>query len=214
MPAKSPRLRFKPVLRLADGAAFGLHVETDQQYEDQFRPRLHVDAPLQQSAAWLSDLIERACRLADETGAPQRPISITAPIAALTDPDTPFACEAACRRTRILPQEIRIDFPDAAVAPLEDFAFDKLDALRKRGFRVGLDARRSWRTPMNARARQTFEAVRIAPDLIEQLEIPMSRMEAACNDGVALIADGARWRDCDRLAELGIHFALSPRSDS
>jgi hypothetical protein len=212
--AKAPRLRFKPVLRLADGAAFGLHVETDMAFEDSFRPRHFSDAAQPSSAQWLGDMIERAARLADDTNQTARPLSITAPLAALADADTAMACEAGARRTRLLPQEIRIDFVDGSVAALEDFALDRLDAIRKRGFRVGLDARKSWRTPMSARARMTFEAVRICPDTLEQFDIPMSRLDIAATDGVALIADGARWRDCEKLANIGCHFAMSPRADS
>jgi hypothetical protein len=213
-PLKAPRMRFKPVVRLADGAAFGLHVETDITFEDTFRPRHLSDAALPNAVEWLGDMIERACRLADDANAPGRPISITAPVAALADPDLAMACEAGVRRTRLLPQEVRIDFPDVSVSSLEEFALDRLDAVRKRGFRVGLDARRSWRTPLNARARLTFEAIRLSPDLFEQLEIPASRLEIAAADGVALIAENARWRDAEKLAQLGIHFALAPRADS
>jgi hypothetical protein len=162
----------------------------------------------------MGDMIERACRLAEDANATGRPLSITAPLAALADPDLAMACEAGVRRTHLLPQEVRIDFPDVSVASLEEFALDRLDAVRKRGFRVGLDARRSWRTPLNTRARLTFEAIRLSPDMFEQLAIPASRIEVAAADGVALIAENARWRDTDKLAQLGIHFALSPRADS
>ena len=89
-----------------------------------------------------------------------------------------------------------------------------LDAVRKRGFRVGLDARRSWRTAMGARARMTFETVRLDPNVCQALDIPLSRLEVASADGVALIAENAHWRDAERLAALGVHFAMAPRADS
>jgi hypothetical protein len=209
-----PRLRFKPVVRLADGASHGLQVETDIAFEDTFRPRHLTDAALPSPAAWLGDLIERAARLAQDTDFRQRPIAISAPLAALADPDTPMACEAGALRAGMLPQEFRIDFCDASVSGLEDLAMDRVDAVRKRGFRVGLDARKSWRTPMNARARMTFEAVRLDPFALDAQDIPMSRLEVASADGVALIADNVHWRDADKLAESGINFGLSPKMDS
>ncbi len=209
-----PRLRFKPIVRLADGAAYGLQAETDIAFEDTFRPRHLSDAHLPSAAAWLGDLIERAARLAQDADFRLRPISISAPMAALSDPDTPMACEAGVLRSKLLPQEFRIDFCDASVSGLEDLAMDRVDAVRKRGFRVGLDARRSWRTPMNARARMTFEAVRLDPYALEALDIPMSRLEVASADGVALIADNVHWRDAEKLAESGINFAITPRMDS
>lgn len=209
-----PRLRFQPVVRLADGAAFGMHAEADIAFEDTFNPRHLNDASLPSAAAWLGDLIERAGRLAQDAGTNLRPISITAPLAALADRDGPMAAEAGARRSNLLPQEFRIEFSDASVTGLEDLALDRIDAFRRKGFRVGLDARKSWRMPMGARARMSFEAVRVDVSRLEQLDIPVTRLEVAAADGVALIAENVRWRDADKLAEKGVHFAVSPRADS
>jgi hypothetical protein len=210
---RQPRLRFRPVVRLADGQAFGMHAEADISFEDTFRPRHLSDAAHPSAAGWLGDLIERAGRLAPEAGAPHRPLSIAAPMAALADKDAPMAAEAGAARAGILPQEIRVDFCDASVCALEDLALDRVDAFRRKGFRVGLDARKSWRTAMGARARMTFEAVRVDPSRFEILDVPMSRLEVASADGIALIAENVRWRDTDALAELGVGFAMSPRAD-
>ncbi len=213
-PAPAParmRLRFRPIVRLTDGAAFGLHVETDRAFED-VRFGRH-DTTESTAGAWLGDLIERAARLAEEGGVTQRPLSITAPMSALLDRDAPMAAEAGCMRAQLLPSEIRIDFTDASVTALEDFAMDRLDAFRRKGFRVGLDARQSWRTPMNARARSTFEAVRIDMTTCAATDVPLSRIEVAAADGVALIAENALWRDAEDLAAVGVHFAVSPRAD-
>lgn len=212
--AREPRVRFRQVVCLADGAAFGCHVETDINFEDTFQPRHLSDAALPSVAAWLGDLIERAGRLAQEQGITQRPLSISAPMAALADKDSPMAAEAGAARAGLLPQEIRIDFCDASVSTLEDLALDRVDAFRRRGFRVGLDARKSWRTPMGARARMTFEAVRLDPARTTMQDVPMTRLEVASADGVALIAENVRWRDTETLAELGISFAMAPRADS
>jgi hypothetical protein len=190
-----------------------MHAETDINFEDTLRPRHFSDAAHPSAAGWLGDLIERAGRLAQDTGAIHRPLSISAPMAALADKDAPMAAEAGAARAGILAQEIRIDFCDASVASLEDLALDRVDAFRRKGFRVGLDARKSWSTPMGARARMTFEAVRLDPSRCEALEVPMTRLEVASADGIALIAENVRWRDTDRLAELGISFAMSPRAD-
>ena len=211
---RQPRLRFRPVVRLSDGSAFGMHVETDISFEDTFHPRHLTDAAHPSAPGWLGDLIERASRLAHDAGARERPLSISAPMACLSDPDSPMAAEAGVKRANLLPQEIRIDFCDASVIALEDLALDKVDAFRKRGFRVGLDARKSWRTPMGARARMTFEAVRLDPTRMESMEIPMTRLEVASAEGIALIAENVRWRDAERLAQAGIHFAMSPKADS
>lgn len=214
LPVRRPALRFQPIVRLADGESFGLHAEADIAFEDTFRPLHLSDAALPSAAGWLGDVIERLGALVETAGPGPRPISITAPMAALSDRDGPMAAEAGAKRANLLPQEIRIDFCDASVVALEDLALDRLDAFRRRGFRVGLDARKSWRVAMGARARMTFEAVRLAPTRCEALDIPLSRLEIAAADGVALIADGVCWRDADELAQMGVQFALAPRSDS
>lgn len=211
---RRPQLRFRPVVRLTDGESFGVHAESDISFEDTFQPRHLSDAAHPCVATWLGDMIERVAKLAHDGEHKMRPVSITAPLAALAHADAPMAAEAGARRTSLLPQEIRIDFTDASVFALEDLALDRVDSFRRRGFRVGLDARRGWRTPMGARARQTFEAVRVDPRGCEMLDIPLTRLELASSEGIALIADNAHWRDAEDLASVGVHFAMAPRSDS
>lgn len=213
--ARAPRLRFQPVVRLDDGAPFGLQAESDIQFEDTARDfGCNYSETHEGAGEWLGNLIERTARLAKDTGNHSRPISISAPLAALTDRDAPMAAEAGAHRGGLLPQEIRIDFVDASLASLEDFAMDRVEAFRARGFRVGLDARKTWHTPMSARARMTFEAILIDPRVLQHMEIPVSRVEIAAAEGVALIAENVHWRDADELAAVGIHFAVAPRTDA
>ncbi|MEZ5937149.1 MAG: hypothetical protein R3C52_02900 [Hyphomonadaceae bacterium] len=212
-PVRTPRIRFKPVVRLEDGAAFGVHAESEFSFEDTFHPRHLTQTELPTAGGWLGEQIERIAQLAEKTGATLRPISLLAPMAALSDPDAPMAAEAGAIRAGVLPQEFRIDFPDAAVSALDDLAWDQLDAYRRRGFRIGLDARQSWRTPMSSRARMTFEAVRFDLSRFNLLEVPMSRLEVASAEGVALIAENAWWRDAQELAAMGVSFAVAPKTD-
>ncbi len=138
-------------MRLADGAAFGLQAETDIAFEDTLPDRHLTDAPLPPAAGWLGDLIERSRDL----GARQPTIGASphldpAPMAALADPDTPMAAEAGVLRSKLLPRKSASTSCDASVSDLEDLALDRVDAFRRCGFRAGLDARKSWRTPMGA----------------------------------------------------------------
>ena len=52
-----PRLRFKPIVRLADGAAFGMHAETDISFEDTFQQRHLSDAAHPSSARRMETMI-------------------------------------------------------------------------------------------------------------------------------------------------------------
>lgn len=212
---RTPRLRFQPVVRLEDGTPFGFQTETDISFEDRGVDfGCDYSEPRDSAGEWLGDLIERTARLAHESGNDSRPISILAPFAALNDPDAPMAAEAGASRGGLLPQEIRIDFADASLATLEDLAMDRIETFRARGFRVGLDARRSWHTPMSARARMTLEAILIDPQTLQSMDIPVTRVEIAAAEGVALIAENVRWRDTEDLAAIGVHFAVAPRTDS
>src|SRR5262245_19780925 len=111
---RKPMLRFRPVVRLADGDSFGLHAETDIAFEDTFSLRHLSDAAHPCPAVWLGDTIERLGRLAQQGNHRLRPISILAPMAALASSDGPMAAEAGVKRTSLLPQEIRIDFCDGS----------------------------------------------------------------------------------------------------
>lgn len=212
---REPRLRFLPVVRLDDGASFGLQAETDGAFED-VAPDFgcNYSEARESAGEWLGDLIERTARLAKDLNQQARPISVMAPFAALTDPDAPMAAEAGAHRANVLPQEIRIDFVDASLASLEDLAMDRIEAFRARGFRIGLDARKTWHTPMSARARMTLEAILIDPQTLKSQDIPVTRMEIAAAEGVALIAQNVRWRDAEELAAIGVHFAVAPRTDA
>ena len=124
------------------------------------------------------------------------------------------AAEAGAYRANVLPQEIRIDFVDASLATLEDLAMDRIEAFRARGFRIGLDARKTWHTPMSARARMTLEAILVDPRTIKSQDIPVSRLEIAAAEGVALIAQNVKWRDGEELAAIGVNFAVAPGADA
>lgn len=209
-----PPLAFRPVVRLRDGEPYGAVVETAFAFEDTCAPRHMSDIAHPSAAGWLGALIDRACRAADESAGSRRPISVSAPMAALADRDTAMAAEAGARRAGLLPQEVRIDFLDASVCSLDDVALDRLESVMRRGFRIGLDARRSWRTPMGARARMVFEAIRIDPARLEALDVPPSRLEVCSGEGVAIIADNVRWRDAPLLEAIGVSYAVAPRADS
>jgi hypothetical protein len=213
-PPRLPKVRFRPVIRLDDGAAVGIDAETDHEFEDGARFGVQPASGATSAAVFLSAVVERAGGLASARSGDVRPISVRAPLAALVDPDMPMALEAAARRSGLLPQEVRIDFPDATVSSLEDQAFFLLERLARRGFRTGLDARTSWRTPMCARARACFETVRLRMDPHDVNPFPASRIEAARADGMEFVIEGAAWRDADRLSAIGVRHAIAPKADA
>lgn len=211
---RAPRLRFAPIVNLRNGERFGADVQVDVNYEEQCMFGFGAAPSDASPARWLGDLIEKAARQATMMGLTERPLAILAPLAALTDPDAPMAAEAGARRANVCPQEIRLEFSDAALAAEEDLGVHYLEAFHKRGFRIGIDARSGWRTPFGAMARLLVEAVRLDAQRLDPLDVPETRLDAACGDGVVLFAENAGWRDADNLAGIGVDYAISPRTDA
>ena len=55
---------------------------------------------------------------------------------------------------------------------------------------------------------------------LENVKVPKTHLvpgykgyEVASADGIALIAENVRWRDAEKLADMGVHFAMSPKAD-
>ena len=161
---RQPKLRFRP------GGAAGGRRGLRHACRDRHRVRGHVPAApshgraTPSAAGWLGDLIERAARLAAGHRHPHAPHLGDSADGRSGRPGRPDGGRSRRdARSACCPRKIRIDFCDSSVIALEDLALDRIDAFRRRGFRIGLDARKSWRTPMGARARMTFEAVRLDP---------------------------------------------------
>jgi hypothetical protein len=209
------RMRLEPIIRLSDGMPDGMNARIDPAHEDMCTFRTGPSDGYVSAAAWTRVAIEMSIDLANERGEELRPISILLPMAALKDPDLALACEAGASRVRALPQEIRLDVLDGPLWAEGAEGFDVLERLRKRGFRLGLDARQSWRTPMGALARELFEAVRVSSqDLAHAEDGLATKVEASAAAGIKIIAENARWQDAARLLGQGVGYALAPRADA
>ena len=134
--------RLSPVVHLLTGDVVNLVAETCRSFEDRasfggnglFINRISP-------ALWMAHQIEAVAELVNEPRfANARPIIIEAPITALMHPDTPMACEAAAARSRLCPQEICVEVEDATLSQSKSDIVRSIEALRRRGFRVGVNA--------------------------------------------------------------------------
>lgn len=206
-------IRFTPVLNLCSGEAVTLLAETMKGFEERvsFGPATDKQVP-QSPATYIADHLLKIARLAHKQSE-VRPVIVPISMAALIHTDTPMACDAAIRRTMLCHQEICFEVTDATLAVPSPEARKGLTALRKLGFRLSLDATRSWQSPLSTDLRILFENMRIDSRQIESEQGLGARIEAASSCGMQVIAENANWRDGDWLSHLGIDLAVRPRAD-
>ena len=210
---RNPKVRFSQIVSLADGEGEGAAAQTDLAYEEHAFFGFARGEEFACPAAWLGQLIERAGRMAQMRGLTGRPIALTVPAAALAHADAPMSAEAGAARANLCPQEFRLEFTDAALMEEEYSAIESLYSFYRRGFRIGVDARLSWKSVFDRNARALIEAVRLDAKLAEEIMFDEDRIDAAIGAGILLYAENLGWRDADKMLSLGITHAMEPRTD-
>ena len=212
------RNRLLPVMHLETGEAVLLYAETEKRFEE--RAVFGRTAPAAERsgdvspAQWMAEHVEAIAHDAHNRTT-ERPVIVDLPLVALLHPDTPVACDAAIARTRLCPQEICFDVQDAALAlPAGRAAQTAIEALRRCGFRVSLNATRSWQCPLGHNLRLLLDSLRVDARKIEGEEALQGRIEAAAASGMLVIAENANWRDTYYLNELGIEYGVRMRADA
>lgn len=216
-PRKAPmaQVRFEPVVHLVSGDIVNLIAETPKRYEERASfGKAGLMAECISPALWLASQVEAVGQALSANGLRARPVVVSAPIAALMHPDTPMACEAAVARTRLCPQEFCIEVDDSSFAQSRKDISKSIEALRRRGFRVGINATRSWCTPLDTGLRLMLDMVRVNADDLFNDEDLYNRVSAAVACGMAVMAERASYRDGGELAELGVELAVRPRTDA
>lgn len=215
-PNMSAAVRFAPVVNLMTGETVTLIAETEKRFEERAvfgRAALAAERSQPASpAAWLAAHVELVANEAHESET-HRPVIVPAPLAALMDPNTAMACDAAIRRTQLCAQEICIEIADAALALPTREAQTAVESLRRCGFRVSLNATRSWEASLSTAMRLLLDSIRIDARHIDMEAGVDARIEAATSCGMSVIAENANWRDGDYLASLGVELGLRPRLD-
>ncbi len=212
-------VRFAPVVHLQTGETVTLIAETEKRFEERaVFGRAAITAECSEAAspspaAWLAAHIELIANDAHRHTV-ERPVMVAAPLAALMHPDIAIACDSAIRRTHLCAQEICIEITDAAMALPATDTQSAIEALRRCGFRVSLDATRSWQTPLSTGMRLLLDSLRIDAQQLEFEPELENRVEAAVSCGMSIIAENAAWRDGDYLASRGIEYGLRPRTDT
>lgn len=211
----APQLRFHAVVHLLSGDCLGQVCETSVVFEERvaFGPRTMAHA-IANPAKWLADHLSRIASAAHGQPVSQRPILVSAPIASLAHSDTAPACDAAIRRTSLCQQEVCLEFADTAFAGGVADYVGRLGLLRRHGFRIAIDMRRSWQTPLSDSLRLLIDTIRVDTRALETNRDLLDLVEAADASGILIVAENAHWRDGEYLARVGVHAATHPRTDS
>ena len=90
----------------------------------------------------------------------------------------------------------------------------RVSLLRRHGFRVAIDMRKSWQTPLNDSLRLLIDTIRVDARTLDANPGLLDIIEVADASGVLIVAENAHWRDGEYLANLGIHAATHPKADA
>lgn len=210
------QVRFAPVIHLESGDAVAALVETRSEYADRaaFGPAAVLNSEQANPAKWLASQIEDIAAAADLLEVRERPLLVRAPIAAFAHSGTAEACEAAVIRSKLCPQEICLEFSDAALASSPQDTANRVRNLRRRGFRVSIDARKAWNAKLSSALRITIDTYRINAECLESNSDLQEKCEIAAASGITVIAERARWRDADWLVDFGVEHAIRPKADA
>lgn len=212
--SNQPNVRFKPVMHLRAGDSLGLVADEPMEFEERvsFGPAANDNDALN-AAKWMAGRLERVASAVCAQELPHRPILVAAPMAGLSDPNTAAACDAAVRRTVLCQQEFCLMFTDAAFAGDPADSTARIARLRKAGFRVGVDMRHSWQTPMTEAFRILIDTIRVDADALEASQELCDVVIAAKSAGILVVADHANWRDGEFLNLLGVAGGVAPATD-
>lgn len=212
---KLPLLRAHNCMHLCSGDTVGAFIEFPQSFED--TPVSFGHNQTSKSAMpsqWISNKILEIATLCETLSFSERPLIVPVPDAILTDQHSLDACLKAATQTRLCNQELSLELTDAAITlhPEEAHAF--VHAFRRKGFRVSVDARKSWSNELPGQDWLMVDTLRFnAKDLEANPDIE-TLIAVAVSAGVAIVAERAYWREGEYLARLGIDYGLYPRTDS
>ena len=217
--ASHARNRLLPIMHLETGDAVLLFAETEKRFEERavFGPTALAaeSSEAVSPAQWMADHIEAVAHDAHNRTT-ERPVIVELPLVALIHPDTAMACDAAIARTRLCPQEICLEIQDAALSlpAATRSAQTHIESLRKCGFRVSLNATRSWQCPLDHQLRLLLDSIRVDARKIEEHQDLQDRIETAAYAGMLVIAENANWRDTYFLNELGVEYGFRMKADA
>lgn len=211
----TPHLRAHNCVHLCSGDTVGAVIEYAQNFED--TPVSFTSGNTQtqtRPSDWVGEKILDAAVMCETIEYTERPLVMPVPAMVLNDPLILDACIRATAQTRLCNQEISLELTDAAITLYREEAHALCHALRRKGFRVSVDARKSWAGDLPGTDWLMVDTLRIRAEDIDTNPDIEDLIETAASAGVAIIAERPYWRDGDYLARMGVNYGINPRTDS
>ena len=213
--ANQSNCRFDPIVYLQTGEIVGSASVFRDQHEEMPKFGRQISENESQSAAqWTVNQLRTAAATAGRSCDIARPIHIPAPFAAVADAETPRLCDEFLQRSSFCAQEFVIELNDSALGMIPEMRLERVEAFRRRGFRVGLDARKSFETPLCENLRLLLDSIHIREINLRSNPTLAEQVFAAADSGILVIADEVYYRDADELADHGIHYGVRVRTDA
>ena len=214
-PSTESHDRLVAFTRLSDYAPGGVIHETQEVYDARLR-----FGPVQQTVAdtcpadWLAARIKAAAQVAEADAIGARPIHVSAPTTALTHRNTADVCKIALNGMKACSQEICLVFEDAALSSTPAEALRAVREFRRAGYRVGINALRSWQS-------LRVPALMLMVDCVWINTVHLS-IEADLADsvtefgvaGVQSIGFGGKWSAYGEYEDAGLTHLFKARTDS
>lgn len=166
------------------------------------------------SVEWLTQQLSKVASATHGQTNHLRPILVPAPVSCFENANTAMACDTTIGRTSLCQQEICLEFSDAAFVGCARGAAQRVQLLRRHGFRVAIDMTTSWQCAMDDTMRLLIDTIRVDAALLDSSPELVNIIEVAAAGGVTIVAENARWRDGDALSDIGVNCAIAPRTDA
>jgi len=210
-----PAERVTPFIDVERLDCGGLIHETLDQYDSTLRfGPVSQTAPEISPARWLATRLKTALKLASHAQTPQRPVHIAAPASALHNGKSVEASSSAIEQVQACAQETCIVFEDAALASLPAGSLAALGRFHEAGFRVGIDARRSWLSLEKPSVMPVSEAVWINTDHLDCEDRLSGSVRQMADAGIQVIGWGAAWSQSEPLVKSGVSHLFRARADA
>lgn len=203
--ASQIRGRLEPCLSLENGeTAFPL-TRIDPLYDElpMSFGRVNRTSAWPNATQWSRAAFLRLTTLLRDLEITIRPIHLPLPLSILTENGASDIMAKTCIEEGYCPQEFMLEIQDASLACGTTAHFDHLDAFRRHGFRIALDARRSAETAFSKRLRGAIERLRVTADDLLRDEMLQLRADMVSCIGGDVILDRANWRDVNDLQRFG-----------
>ena len=111
----------------------------------------------------------------------------------------------------LCPQEISFEIADATLVNHTQDAYGMMQAFRRRGFRVSVDARKCWQSALPPHAWLMVDTLRIDQASLSFDDKLEDYLEIARDAGVSIVADRPAWRDGYYLETFGVQYGVDPK---